>query len=185
MEEEGKELARKAAGGDPQACRKIFEGCVDMVFHISALYAQEDREAAKDLTQQVFTRAFRSIGNLEPPYNITAWCARIAHNCGINYVKERARERRGIGEYIKVMETQGHDPEKMMLINEAMRVVAESFESEIEGVLKETARLFYREGKSVAEISSELAVSPTTVTTRLARFRARLRELVASKLMDE
>ncbi|HUT53762.1 MAG TPA: sigma-70 family RNA polymerase sigma factor [bacterium] len=185
MVEDDKELALKAAQGDPEACREIFERCLNMVFYISKIYTQGDRESAKDLTQQVFARAFRSIGSLEPPYNIAAWCARIAHNQGIDHVKENARERRGLSEYIKVMETHGSDPEKIMLIHEATRAVADSFEAGVAGILKETARLYYGEGKSVAETAVAMGVSKTVVTTRLSRFRARLRELVAEKLGDD
>jgi len=182
---DNQELVENALGGNPEACREIFERCVDMVFHISAIYTNGDREAAKDLAQVVFSKVFANLGSLAPPYHFPAWCARIAHNCGIEYAKKNARDRAGLGELARLADSQTPDPEQIMLINETLRAVSESFESGVEGPLKETARLFYKEDKSVAEIASELGVSQTAVTTRLSRFRARLRELVLKKLVDD
>jgi RNA polymerase sigma factor (sigma-70 family) len=177
-------LVRSAAEGDPEACREIFDRTIDMVFHILNIYTHGDREAAKDLSQTVFMKFFDNLGSLKPPYHYAAWCARIAHNCGIDHVKESAREKASQNDYAALFEGEGDDPERLMLSCEFMRAISDAFGQDTDDVLRLTGRMFYRDDKTVPEIASELGVSQSTVTTRLSRFRALLREHIARKLEE-
>ena len=178
-------LVQSAAGGDPEACREIFDQLIDMVFHILNIYTNGDREAARDLSQPVFMKFFDNLGSLKPPYHYAAWCARIAHNCGIDHAKERVREKAGRDDFALLFESGEDDPERLMLGCELMRAVSEAFAQEAEDIVRLTGRMFYRDEKSVPEIAAELGVTQSTVTTRLARFRALLREHIARKLEGE
>lgn len=53
-----------------------------------------------------------------------------------------------------------------------------------EGGMKDCAKAFYVEGISTSDIAKRLDIPKSTVTTRLDRFRGRVRKLLLARLMD-
>jgi DNA-directed RNA polymerase specialized sigma24 family protein len=49
--------------------------------------------------------------------------------------------------------------------------------------LRETVTLFYLEGKKTTEIAKIQAITQTAVTTRLNRFRGKLRKRLAQEIL--
>jgi RNA polymerase sigma factor (sigma-70 family) len=77
------------------------------------------------------------------------------------------------------------DPEKRFFDEERKRLVRQAMDRENNPDLRETARLFYEEELAVAEIALRLGLTVTAVTTRLDRFRGRMRKRLLRLKLDE
>jgi len=171
-----KELVAGAVGGDAGCRREIFGQCADMVYGIALRYAGGDRARAEDLTQKVFMNVFENLQSFGPPHQLRAWVARIAHNAGVDHWRSLARERAAFDKVCFMDGPSGASPEEELIKKERINLVKQGLAREPDSELKRAAVLFYEDGLSVAEIAERTGVSQTNVTTRLSRFRARMRK---------
>ena len=179
------QLLKEAREGDPDACSAIFYRLSDLVFRICMTYAGGDRETAKDLTQIVFMKLFEKLDDIGPPYNLKAWSRKAAHNVGIDYVRS---QRSGEETMLKISAGGFNlpaNPEERAIKAELQKAVRETMNKEPEGPVKETAMLFYMSDKDIAEIADEQGITRTAVTTRLARFRTRIKKVLLKKITGE
>jgi RNA polymerase sigma-70 factor (ECF subfamily) len=162
--------------GEEEACRQMYLTWRPGVLRLLEGFAQLDADEREDLVQEIFTRAFRAIGNLKSPETFEGWLYSIARNRGVSALA-RKNTRREMGErYLQQQE------EASTLIPESVRtelditVVRKAIEALPEGPEKETVRLFYVEGQLTArEIAERLGVGKSAVTMRLERFRSRIK----------
>ena len=90
---QGKEqsLVLEAQKGNPEAFGELYDRHFDRIYKYISFKVWNQLEA-EDLTQQVFLKAFESIGSYkcrELPFS--SWLYRIAHNQVIDYVRKRNR----------------------------------------------------------------------------------------------
>lgn len=178
------ELAQSAAKGNREAFRLIFTRHSDVVFRISLKYTGGDRPMAQDMVQKTFIRVFEALSSFGPPYNLRAWICSIANNTGIDFVREKNRERSARLDYGEFLPGAPENPEEILLKNECRDIIRSALDAEPDPSCRETARLFYEQDLSTLEISSKLNVSRTAVTSRLSRFRGRLMKLVARHYLE-
>lgn len=83
-----RELARRALEGDRYAFRQIVENTEKLVLHIvnSMVIRKEDRE---DLAQDIYLKAFRSLGGFRHEARLSSWIARIAYNTCISHLQRK------------------------------------------------------------------------------------------------
>jgi RNA polymerase sigma-70 factor (ECF subfamily) len=136
-------------------------------------------EAAEDLTQEVFVRAYQRLGQFRGGSSFSTWFYRLTINCCLNY---RRRER-------KFFEKEAGEAEESRLPGESARAEADLFQSQVQSQLqkallslKPELRLIVIlkdvEGLRYEEIAERMSCSPGTVGTRLNRAR----KLLARKL---
>jgi len=77
--------------GDPAAQRQVFERYRDRVYSIALHYLRGDAAAAKDMTQEVFVRAFRAAPSFQGTARLSTWLYRIAANACIDELRRRRR----------------------------------------------------------------------------------------------
>jgi len=177
-------LLERARNGDGKAQRAIFEMHVDMVYAIVSAYERSADDSARDLVQRVFMKVFQGLDSLEAEDSMAPWIRRICHNTGIDHIRERQKERRLASEYLIVMDARSDTPEEIFSAEEMKAAVAETIAEEKDGQCRETVALFYDSGLTIKQISEELGVAETTVTSRLARFRGRLRKKLVIYAME-
>lgn len=165
--------------------RKVFELHRSMVYSISLRYTLGDRDAALDLTQKVFIKVFTNLHTYDPEKSMAAWVATIAHNTGIDYVRALKTERQGLEAYGRADVERDPSPERELILAERRTLLREAVEAEPESELKTAGLLFYEEELTVAEIAERTGASATAVTTRLSRFRARIKKRLARKLLED
>ena len=88
-EERAEALAVALKGGDEEALSGLMELFGQRVLSYVVRHVG-DLEDARELTQEVFVRVFRSIGGWEPRAPFRAWLFRIA----LNLCRDHARSRR-------------------------------------------------------------------------------------------
>lgn len=88
MEEESSLVERAAS--DPQAFAELYDRYLPVVY--GYVYRRVNhKEAAEDITSQVFERVLRSIGGLREGVTFKVWLFRIAGNAVIDYYRSKGR----------------------------------------------------------------------------------------------
>jgi len=128
-----------------------------------------DQEQARDLLQETFLRAYRSLGGLEDPGLLRSWLYRIAHNQACSLL----RRRRLISWLPLSFGYQASWPNPDRSAVEAARV-AEALER-VPVQQRAPLLLHLVAGFSYAEVAEMLQVSEGTVRMRISRGRAAFR----------
>ena len=154
--------------GDRDAFGLLFDNYKDKVFSIAVYSFNGDRNAAADVSQQIFLKLMTSIGQFRGDSAFTTWLYRMVVNTCIDEQRKRRRFL-PFGDSLpvnKVEDTRG--PEKHF----AKLEVADHVQTAI-GELKPKLRLpillKYVEGLSYEEIAEVLSCSKGTVASRLNR----------------
>lgn len=162
--------------GEEAACRQLYLTWRPGVLRLLEGFAQLDSDEREDLVQDIFTRAFRAIGNLKSPETFEGWLYSIARNRGLSALSRKSTRRDVTERYVQ------EQNDSAELIPESVRtelditVVRRCIDALPEGPEKETVRLFYVEGElSAREIAEKMGVGKSAVTMRLERFRSRIR----------
>lgn len=172
-----KDLPVRYGNVDRRAFESIFAAHHQRVFSVALNFFGGDRQAAEDVTQQVFLKIFTSAAIFRGEAGLTTWLYRITVNACID---ERRKSRRfsfltdlfGLKEP-KVKRNQEESFDRRELSGEVRQAV---------GTLKPIFRwpilLKYVEGLSYREIADILGCSEGTVASRLNRGH----KLLAEKL---
>jgi RNA polymerase sigma-70 factor (ECF subfamily) len=175
-------LVQRCAAGDEQACVALVNEHQRMVYQLG-LHLLGDQEEARDLSQEVFLRVFRTIGRFRGHSALRTWIYRIVINQARN--RQRWWKRRHRSELVSLDEhlEQFGDvaapvdrvtPERVLGQKELASQVWQAverlpFEQRTAIILREI------DGLSYDEIAFSLGVAVGTVKSRLTRAREALR----------
>jgi RNA polymerase sigma-70 factor, ECF subfamily len=134
-----------------------------------------DYEDAKDVTQNVFVKAFQNLEHFDPKHRFFSWIYRIALNESINLCKSRRRL-----EAAEDTRVEEDTPEKLMRRTELGGVVEAAlmslgFEYRVVIVLRHFNDCNYQEMSEILEIPEK------TVKSRLFTARTLLRQILSVK----
>jgi len=178
---EEKELVRLSQSGQPEAFSALVEKYHPRVFSMAYNFTR-NREAADDLSQEIFLKAYVALPKFRLKSEFGTWLYRIA----VNHIRDHFRKEG------KVREIPLDRVRELSLV-QADAAAERNSEREIEAkkelVLKalQTLPEKYRtimnlrdiQGFSYEEISGILRISPGTVDSRLHRARKMLRKKLA------
>ncbi len=185
-ENDDRDLLIKAQNGDKQAFGKIVNRYKHRAF-TTALGLTGSSEAALDLSQEAFVRAYRAIKRFDPDRPFFTWYYRILRNLCLNYLRNHARQARPFSEigetFINQIPDQGEDAEahleKQELAELVWRAINQLTALEREVIiLREFQNLSYRE---IAEI---LQISQGTVMSRLYNARRALKTRIMGEINE-
>ena len=147
----------------------------------------ENREEARDLTQETFLRAFQSIASFRGESDLRTWIYRIAINQARNRWRWWRRRRRNVTVSLdatdeeherplaaQLRDERSVDPEQATLARERERLLTQALRS-LARVYREVVVLRDIEGLSYEEVAATLEISIGTVKSRLSRGRNELR----------
>ncbi|HYK41174.1 MAG TPA: sigma-70 family RNA polymerase sigma factor, partial [Thermoanaerobaculia bacterium] len=140
-----------------------------------------DLEAARDVVQETFLRAYRKLDQFAGQAKFTTWLTKIAIHEARARVRRTSARRRLRGSLAPSGSNGGElDPEKRLLIGE-MRTIMEAAIEALPDLYRPVFVLRQVQGLGTAETAGLLNLSGDVVKTRLKRARALLRkELRAS-----
>ena len=154
----------------------------------------ENKEEARDLTQETFLRAFQSIGQFRGESDLRTWIYRIAINQARNRWRwwrrrhrdstisiDEATETGQAAVVAKLTSGNGSNPEQGALAHERERMLRKALGS-LRRVYREAVVLRDIEGFAYEEIAVALDISVGTVKSRLARGRQELRRKLEGSL---
>ncbi len=179
-------LVAAAARGDQEAFGSLFRAHYRRVYNF-AFRMTESGDAAEDVTQTAFVRAYESIGRLRDGQAFLKFMFRIV----VNLVRDRAKAARrkpwvsfedvtvagGGAEPVEFADA-SLDPHRITAGVEMHRALLEQVRA-LAPEFREVVVLHHMEEMDVREISRTLGVPEGTVKSRLGRARAKLREALA------
>lgn len=174
---------RAARQGDPRATRELFDRHVGLVMSYCIVAAKRDRDRARDLAQETFIRAFRSLDMLEDDARFRPWLMAIAKNVCRTHAKLEARDRRLLAEVAIELELspegREEEQERIALVRSVLDVLPDD-------ELKQIVLLKYTEPEhTTRQIAERLQIPHGTVTVKLMRFRAMIKKRILRALIEE
>lgn len=85
------EAIRKCQEGDRAAFGQVYDSYVGKIYGF-VYFKTMHKEAAEDLTSQIFLKAMEKIERFDPDTNFSAWIFTIARNCVIDYFRAQKEE---------------------------------------------------------------------------------------------
>ena len=177
-EETEDKLIARAKKGDIYSFERLVER-YQKKFYYLALRMTRSHEAADDLAQESFIKAFYSLKSFKEGYSFCAWVYKICMNLTINYLK---RQKFTISESqlpqgsLELVEDTGKADASEQLVRDEL---ARKIENEIDHLPAEFRAVFILktyEELSYEEIANTLKISKGTVMSRLFRARERLQK---------
>lgn len=179
-------MVRAVRNGDATAYRGLVEKYQGRVYNV--IYGMvRNREDAKDITQDAFVKAYRSLHTFREDSRFYTWLYRIATNMAIDFTRRRARgpvtgieddiaSRDAVGEI-----TQAHLSEspRRALENKQIYTAIMDAVDQLPEDQKQVILLREVEGLSYKEIAEVMGVAEGTVMSRLFYARKKLQQTLA------
>jgi RNA polymerase sigma-70 factor (ECF subfamily) len=130
-----------------------------------------DRAAAEDCAQDAFVRAFKAWKTWQPDAPAEAWLHRIAINVAYNHIRQRRL--REVGELVRRLgrPVAGEDPSALAEGSELFRALRKLPPDQAAAVV-----LRHHHGYTNREIAFALGAPESTIASRLAKAKERLRD---------
>jgi RNA polymerase sigma factor (sigma-70 family) len=176
-------LVAAAAGGDRAAFAAIVGETSGVVSSI-ALAIVRDLDVSRDVAQDVFLAAWRDLRKLRNPSSFLPWLRQLTRNRAHHVLRTHVRATRrlvdgGRDATLEALADPKPGAAERMIAEEDRRALAEAF-AELPDETREVLTLYYREGRSTAQVATLLDLDEVAVRKRLSRARAALR----SNLLD-
>lgn len=172
------ELIRRIVNGDTEAFARVVERYDRRVYAL-VVRTVSDAEEARELTQDVFLKAFRALGSFDGRSGLATWLFRIAYNTALSHVRRRRPRHAEIDER-RLAALPDEEADRL----EAHAAHEHRIEALTRAVEKLTAEeralvtLFYYDDLSVAACACVTGLSEANVKVRLHRIRKKLYLLV-------
>lgn len=174
-------LMQAVAAGNEAAFAELMRRHRQWVYHQVRAIVQ-DSSQAEDLTQEAFTRVYRSAGDYTAQGSFTAWLRRIALNLARNHLKQRQRSAcLSLSDLeMELLGTNGSEPMQALLargLSEDVRTAIQALPDEQRFPLI----MRYFGDMSLQEIAWAMRCPEGTVKSRLFHALRRVRETLTSE----
>ncbi|TDI82200.1 MAG: sigma-70 family RNA polymerase sigma factor [Caldithrix sp.] len=170
-------LILRCQAGEKQAYGELVNKYMKRAYY-TALGLIGSPEAAMDLSQEAFIRAYRAIKRLDADKKFFTWYYRILKNLCLNHLRDRARHARSFSEVgettLLKMSDQGEDASRQVEQEETREIVWDAINS-LKPQEREIIILKDFQEHSYIEISELLDCPMGTVMSRLYNARQALK----------
>lgn len=182
-------LVLRARAGDHDAFGELFRQTHQSVYGMLwQMVGTEDE--SRDLAQEVYVEAWRSLHTLKAPEAFRTWLFRIAANKAKDHLKKRRVPTESLedllaqaGEAAEPADDES-GPQQVVIDGERSQVVQDAVRS-LSEEHKAVVAMHYIGGLRVSEVAKALGVPRGTVLSRLARARAVLKDRLSAYLEGE
>jgi RNA polymerase sigma-70 factor (ECF subfamily) len=176
------ELVQRVLDGDLGAYDALMRRYDQLVSRIAFGFGRA-HEDARDITQEVFLKAYDNLGSYQLGTNFRAWLLRITSNEGVSWLRRQRRHREGRNS----LEIDDLPPQ---FVDSSLRAEREVLRSERADQLIESLQrlqpryraalsMRYFQELSIREISAELVCTEAVTKSLLFRGVRKLRDLLA------
>ncbi|MGD8415285.1 MAG: sigma-70 family RNA polymerase sigma factor [Candidatus Latescibacterota bacterium] len=174
---------------DANSFEQIYADYADAILNL-AWRMTADEDTARDLTQDIFVKVYRSLESFEGRSSVYTWLYRIAVNHIYNYLKKEKRKRwvdlldSTVGEAIWGNEAesggpQAPDPAADRLLEDSERAeVVWRAVTDLPPKYRVPIVLYHYQGMSYKEIAETAGISMSAVEARIHRGRKKLVKLL-------
>lgn len=165
--------------GDLSALEKLISRWQTRIYYYIATMLQ-DKDAAWDVSQEVWLGAITGLGKREPVRNFSAWLYRIAHNKAISHLRRKGRLKRHEEALPETIEELPAEVDDAIGAADDGRLVRECLQT-LPLAQREALSLFYLDDLSLEDIAHILGVPQGTVQSRLHYGRTKMKDLLLKK----
>lgn len=184
------ELVNRFQNGDIEAFNPLVLKYEKKIYNL--IYQQiRDREIAKDISQEVFLKAFKALPNFKGGSAFYSWIYRIAINSSIDFQRQRNRSRVLTFEELPPnaddvlrMSDSHPSPEKLLEEKELGKVIRKAVRKLPPGQ-RRVFNLRHRRELAIKEIAVLLNRSEGTIKAHLHHAHRRLQGMLLPYLRDE
>lgn len=185
MSESDREIVQRVRAGDRDGFGELVSRYQARLFGLVLMMVRR-RQAAEDVTQDTFVRAFTHLDQYDASRPLYPWLAAIAVRLAQNSLRDHARlagrESISAQEQPRGIEAEGLDE----IVADERRHQLWTAVAALSSGERTVVLLHYRDEMTVGDIAQVLGVTCGTVKTLLFRARRHLRErLSAGLFMDE
>ena len=184
------ELVNRFKNGDIEAFNPLVLKYEKKIYNL--VYQQiRDRETAKDISQEVFLKAFKALPNFKGGSAFYSWIYRIAINSSIDFQRQRNRSKVLAFEELPPdaddvlrMSDSYPSPEKLLEEKELGRIIRKAVRKLPPGQ-RRVFNLRHRRELAIKEIAVLLNRSEGTIKTHLHHAHRRLQDMLLPYLRNE
>jgi len=146
------------------------------------VFLTRDRELTKDLTQETFLKALKSLHNLKDPSKIKGWLFSIARNSYLTEVKKRKNVVL-VELFEELVDVHILTPEQLYLLRER----EEWWDSIFSTLDEEEKKIFHlrvNEKYSYEEIADQLKIKAGAIRVKFHRLRIKLINLLGKRVSE-
>ena len=169
--------------GDARAYETLVRRYQKLVYNV--LYQMvRSHEAASDLTQDTFLKAYRALSTFRQEARFKPWLMRIATNGGLNWIRDHKSEEslEGMLEENPLAEPQGRENVEEEVEWRLSQALLSDALSELPARHRHVFILRYQHDMTYEDIAAAVGEPPTTIKSLLFRIRERLRKMLAEKM---
>lgn len=173
------DLVAASKGGDHEAFEELFRRNQRRVFSVALNFFGGNRQAAEDVTQQVFLKFFRNLKRYRGDARVSTWLYRIT----VNHCIDERKKRRRFSFLADIFRDEGGETHP---VSEADAGAGFEIRDEVRSAVAGLKPIFrlpillkHVEGLSYSEIAEVLEISEGTVASRLSRGHAMLADKLA------
>jgi len=168
------ETIGRVLSGDVAAYASLVEKHKNLVFSI-VLKIVNSREDAEEISQDVFLKAYQSLGTFERKSKFSTWLFRIAYNSAISKRRKKRVEMVAIEEtVITNYSADGISRDMNVLEEDERQLILEKALLRLPEDDNLLITLFYKNENSIEDISDITGLSVSNVKVRLHRIRKKL-----------
>ena len=174
-------LVKSCAAGNHRHCRLIYERYKKLVYSLAWKYSN-NAEMVKDLTQEVFLKAFKNLEKFRHDSSFKTWLARITVNLCISHL--RAMKSRKVDDHFSIDGTDDNGYKKNIEKKTAADQHDLLLQKEKNGQVmlaidklkteEKTTILLWSEGFTYAEIAEITKTRGKTVGSRICNIKMKL-----------
>lgn len=167
-------LVAAALNGRPESFGTLVERYDRAVYNL-ALRTLRDREEARDVTQEAFFKAYRSLRTFKPGAKFSTWIFAIAYHACCDRL---AKRKRYSNEELPERADPSAGPETQAIAGEDARRLRAAIDA-LPEKYRSVITLYHLQGKQYDEIAQVLGMPMGTVKTHLFRAKEQLRRLLS------
>ncbi|MDA9555755.1 sigma-70 family RNA polymerase sigma factor [Pelobium sp.] len=180
------EIIDAVLAGNQQAYGELVKRHQRYIFTL-ALRFTRSRENAEEVAQDVFVKAYRSLGSYQKTAKFSTWLYTIVYHTSMTYLRKKKLDTSSIDDEETSIQLESHSSD---LENYSAEKKSRSFyvNKAIEMLLPDDATiitLFYHGEQSLEEIAAVMGMETNTVKVKLHRARHRLKEKLEKLLQGE
>jgi len=165
----------------------LMERYQEKVFGYLYRFCGYDREAALDISQGVFLKAYRSLADYDIRRSFAPWLLRIAHNEAANYLRGKARRRESgwsPDNWDSLPDSREDNPEAHQVESDRSARVLKALE-QLPQQQQEALKLHFFEDSPYEDIAEIMGIPRGTVGTLIHRGKKQLRLLLEEAVRQE
>lgn len=173
--------------GQKDAFSILVQRYQQYVFTLALRYVGNNRQDAEELSQDVFVKAYRFLGDFKQTSKFSTWLYTIVHTTAISHLRKQKNSEILIEED-KLTYLSDNKNQNTFYNTAEKRSVKEQLNKAIAQLGADEARvihLFYQAEQSIEEISLITDMSLSLVKVKLFRARQKLKSILTQQLTHE